>query len=799
MKFILQRLVGQRIVLNEVRSKTLRIGRGTNAQLRSDNPAVALEHAVIEFTEQGYELYDRGSVTGTYLNKKPIENSRLTKGDEIEIGDLKITVQVADAGRPAFLRVENVELEEEQEQEAAPAGPVAAGAAPRGVVLKAPKIDYARAYQLDRKLVTKNSVALLFLLAAIAGICGVAFGKKEIAFRPGALSVAHSSAVLPSGDRVIGENNCSVCHDPFRGASDNKCNACHQQAFHSVKKAVTGSCIGCHTEHRQLTNLKSVQQGECVKCHADLKNLNGSPVAVSPHITHFETDHPEFALTIFKDGKLQSVRVGDPLARRSDTNLFKFNHQCHLLGTCNKKLDPQTSTMVVEKLDCTSCHQIEGGSGLIDPRSYDKYCSRCHPLTFDNRYPPVPHHLTLPTVAGFIANAYSGNTALLNKSAEEVAKIFAQGNRVETNVGSATVVNAQQTVKARCLQCHEFKATGEAVRPPVTRRHWFEGAVYFNHTDHLNAAVKTKCVDCHSGVLESTETADVSMPSIKACTRCHEDSGEFGEKGIDKCSTCHFYHEQTISKGKGWTKRAALDLSLPESVALTGGGAGAASGASGARLIGASLLKVAIVGIVLLGALIGVGLLVSRSRKKPTKAPAATVPAPSAQPAAPPQTAAAPAQHRPKVKAAPAPPPAPPKEPEVMPQHTVAMEMPDMSAFPKPGEAGVSTGTVVDVEWWGTLMCTSGALAGKSFTIDAKGFYIGRDPDMSQVMIDDSRISRRHVWVGVKDSKVVAVEQGSTNGTFLNKAGSQRITEVVLNTGDVLILGDNVASFRYDK
>jgi len=760
--------------------------------LRSDNPAVALEHAVIEFTEQGYELYDRSSVTGTYLNKKPIENSRLSKGDEIEIGDLKITVQVADAGRPLFLRVENVDLEEEPE--APPAGPASAGAsgtaAPRGVVLKAAKVDYAHAYELNRKFFTKNTVALLLLLAAIGGICWVAFGKKEIAFRPGALSVAHSSAVLPTGERVIGENNCSVCHDPFRGASDNKCNACHQQAFHSVKKAVTGSCIGCHTEHRQLANLKSVQQGECVKCHEDLKSPNGQPLSVAPKITHFETDHPEFSLTIFKDGKLSSARIGDPLARKSDSNVFKFNHQCHLLGTCNKKLDPQTSTMVIEKLDCNSCHQVEGG-GFIDPRSYEKYCQRCHALTFDNRYPPVPHHLTLPTVAGFIANAYSGNTQLLNKSAEEVARIFAQGARAQTDVGSATVRNAQQIVKSRCMQCHEFKATGEAVRPPVTRRHWFDGAIYFNHTDHLNGSVKTVCVDCHSGVLSSMETADVSMPSIKNCTRCHKDNGEFSDKGIDKCATCHFYHEQTITKGKGWTKRAAMDLSLPESAALTGGAA-SATGGSGARLIGTSLLKIAIAAIVLLGALIAVGLIVSKSRKKPTKAPAATVSAAAAPP--PPAAPAPPA--RPRVKA-PATPPAPPKEPEVMPQHTVAMEMPDMSNFPKPGEAAIPSGTV-NMEWWGTLMCTSGALAGKSFTIDSKGFYIGRDPDMSQVVVDDSRISRRHVWIGVKEGKVVAVEQGSTNGTFLNKAGSQRITEILLTPGDVLILGDNVASFRYD-
>jgi hypothetical protein len=101
------------------------------------------------------------------------------------------------------------------------------------------------------------------------------------------------------------------------------------------------------------------------------------------------------------------------------------------------------------------------------------------------------------------------------------------------------------------------------------------------------------------------------------------------------------------------------------------------------------------------------------------------------------------------------------------------------------------------VEWYGMLQCTSGALEGQHFIIEQDGLYIGRDPAMSQIAIADKRISKRHVRIVPRDGKVVAIDQNSTNGTFLGKAGGERITEIQLRRGDVLVLGDNAATFVY--
>src|ERR1044071_2464436 len=104
MSFLLQRVSGRSLTLTQISSSVLRVGRGTNQELRSENPAVALEHAVIESDAAGYFITDKGSITGTYVNRKPVENARLSKGDVIEIGDLRLDVQLVEPGQPRFLR-----------------------------------------------------------------------------------------------------------------------------------------------------------------------------------------------------------------------------------------------------------------------------------------------------------------------------------------------------------------------------------------------------------------------------------------------------------------------------------------------------------------------------------------------------------------------------------------------------------------------------------------------------------------------------------------------------------------------
>ena len=101
---------------------------------------------------------------------------------------------------------------------------------------------------------------------------------------------------------------------------------------------------------------------------------------------------------------------------------------------------------------------------------------------------------------------------------------------------------------------------------------------------------------------------------------------------------------------------------------------------------------------------------------------------------------------------------------------------------------------------WGSIKFVSGALAGQQFEIKPDGAFIGRDASSSQIVIADPRISKRHVWIGVKEGRVVIEDQGSRNGTFINDPKSQRVTETSLSPGDTIILGESdVARFEYQK
>lgn len=101
---------------------------------------------------------------------------------------------------------------------------------------------------------------------------------------------------------------------------------------------------------------------------------------------------------------------------------------------------------------------------------------------------------------------------------------------------------------------------------------------------------------------------------------------------------------------------------------------------------------------------------------------------------------------------------------------------------------------------FGSIIFSTGPLANQRFDIRAEGIYIGRDASMARAVIVDDRISKRHLWVGPRDGKVMLIDQGSTNGTFLNSLNSQRVKEVELKAGDVVIISEgDAARFVYQK
>ncbi len=772
MSFVVQRVTPRGLVVNQINVASLRIGRGTSAELRSENPAVSLEHAVIDEDAAGFAVTDKGSITGTYVNGKPVETARLSKGDVVEIGDLKIEVQIADPGRPLFLRIAPAATvpviagEFDEEEEEPPTGPI-----PQGGSLKAPLIDYAGAYRLRRVWLTKLSLVALIAIVVLTITSELLEPGRQKAFMPGGVSSAHTHARDGAGKPIA--ENCHACHTPWQGVTGEQCRACHNKAPHALAVKDEPECISCHPEHR-APKLAPTSQAVCAGCHADLSQRVRPGFALAAthvHIRTFGDDHPEFAPA-------------------EDRDTLRFNHRLHLQpgGIFN-------ATGRREVLVCATCHKLvaDPRSGKADPKpvKFATDCQRCHKLTFDLRYPDleVPHGGDPGTVYGFVFGARSGVSNPADKSPDGIRIILTSRNQV-TNDESANI-DAEHVIKTKCQKCHDLQRSDSrlAVVPPVLPARWLLHGKFSHGPAHKNL----ECVSCHETARGSALTTDVLIPKRSACTGCHAGEGARIPSG---CSTCHDYHERS----RNILTRATV---IPASPSPTGG----ATGMLGTVLVCAIVLLL-IVLLVPIG-IVTYQRLRPRSDDKPQPRaaaapvppppppPAPFVPAPSA-PAPPPRRVEEPTARIAAVADAPVAPPARPAPSPAPPQPTAAPSDVDATRVVKLNELGVpEPGGTEAVEWYGLILWKSGPLEGQRKIIEPKGFYIGRDPALAEVVIPDGRVSKRHLRVVPRDGKAHVIDEGSTNGTFLAGNPGTRISDVELKRGDTIILGDGAASFVF--
>lgn len=214
-------------------------------------------------------------------------------------------------------------------------------------------------------------------------------------------------------------------------------------------------------------------------------------------------------------------------------------------------------------------------------------------------------------------------------------------------------------------------------------------------------------------------------------------------------------------------------------------------------LIGVILGLLFIIGLVLI--IVVIVVLIMRRRKKAAKqagpAPSGGKPQQAPAPAAysPPSPAASPSP----AHAAPSPTPPPPPPPPMPPIPHVAAGDEGMTVDLSRTVAITQDGDTFKVNY-GSIKFVSGPLSGQKFDVRADGDFIGRDGGSSQIVIGDPRISKRHLWIGVRNGRVVIEDQNSRNGTFVNDPKSARVTETQLNAGDTVIMGESdVARFEY--
>jgi len=68
-----------------------RIGRSPDCEIFLDDVTVSRNHAVLVERDGTFVVEDQGSLNGTFVNRRRIDNQELENGDELQIGKYRLT------------------------------------------------------------------------------------------------------------------------------------------------------------------------------------------------------------------------------------------------------------------------------------------------------------------------------------------------------------------------------------------------------------------------------------------------------------------------------------------------------------------------------------------------------------------------------------------------------------------------------------------------------------------------------------------------------------------------------------
>ncbi len=394
---------------------------------------------------------------------------------------------------------------------------------------------------------------------------------------------AYNAGPLAHAHKIVG-NDCKACHlEPAiwgTKVEDKACLTCHDGPIHQTRQITDDvpKCADCHVDHTGAARLAAVADKSCTNCHSDLK-VTGGPQKFKEHISNL-ADHPE----------ITAVRDGHP----PDPGTIKLNHKVHL------KKDLRGAQGKLVQMVCADCHHMdmpadrdkntmvttasllasvpESASAVIPPSPYlrslsagiaptnfERDCMSCHPLQFDPRFKDAPHK-DAKIVHEYVVKEYTGYIAahpdaihetsipaltasipspavepgLPNQQTKPLPPPRNAAEWVSQRVGEAEILLFQKD----CKECHSLTYAAPSAPPDVPKANqtlrWMRNA-WFDHKSHQ----LVDCAECHTDVKKSELTADVLLPKMAVCSKCHTGGNDGAASG---CYECHIYHDW--SKGK---------------------------------------------------------------------------------------------------------------------------------------------------------------------------------------------------------------------------------------------------------
>jgi hypothetical protein len=533
---------------------SISIGRGSDQLIQINSRQVGLAHcSIVRHSDGQFEATSSGAMT---VNKRSCGNQLLKNGDIIRVASAEIEVSIpqqqATAEYAISLHVRHVE---------------------QGTSQTRAKLEATR---IDQTLFRSRPLAWLLLVAIICGALAIPYIKSFgiptswISATPEATQSTLSSwsdsiqssewgpshAIWNSGPLADAHqyfaDQCDSCHAaPFEKTSLAACMECHSSTgVHSNKPelgfqvADEKACSSCHVDHNGGGLIRATQQ-RCVDCHSDIKatSLGMSELA---NVVDFDKSHPEFSLAIYRHNGTDWLSEQRTLggASSSEESGLRFSHKFHLEKAA------LLSSSNSDDLVCSDCHSANSDGGFNDI-SMEGQCQSCHSLSFDTDVPEyqAPHQQIDQVVAAietWYQRKHRKGQALSNGW-----KTLRPGQTATPTSAIDTQEHAQKVAESliereACVQCHLIEERSAAlakrkIAPVFLQPNWLKSGS-FDHRLHSNA----ECSDCHAAA-DSSQSADVLIPSVKLCQTCHigEDMEiDLGDKQTkSSCLDCHAYHQ----------------------------------------------------------------------------------------------------------------------------------------------------------------------------------------------------------------------------------------------------------------
>ncbi|MEO1167947.1 MAG: cytochrome c3 family protein [Pseudomonadota bacterium] len=562
---------GREIVrANPVDKSELKVGRSADSDIVLTDLGVTLHHATIRSLGKNLLSVEGEKNLPISVNGRSTARADINalRGGSIRIGPHRLTVAMGD-GEDEGAIVITVDRDEGPD-------PISAHR------------QFSLARTIPGKRISAWTFVTLILVACLAWPIYSYVSNKGVEERA---DIFHGDTLWISGSMSDAHanlaNDCQACHvEAFVSVRDSACLECHTDipdhaeadrmaisepelgAGRAFLRAVATtfnrpqrSCASCHLEHEGAGEMAAAPQQFCADCHTDLDTRLTDTGIFNAH--DFGEDHPEFRPRIMtrpadENGMARYRRVSIEDNPEENTGL-KFPHELHLSETNGVARMAQRLSAEYgfgEALDCADCHVSTPDRSRFEPIAMEANCQMCHSLAFDRiggTIRTLRHgepEMVIADIRAFYRNTAPRRpidlSGMERRRPGEDSRARTIGRyQFAARTRYARASDAIRAVFSRdgaCFDCHEVE------RPPARASLSFDimpvrqisRYMHSGWFDH-GAHETEECSTCHEADA-SEESSDVLLPGIETCRECHAGGTASGDEIASTCAMCHSYH-----------------------------------------------------------------------------------------------------------------------------------------------------------------------------------------------------------------------------------------------------------------